>query len=143
MQPAAMRNRIHLVYNEQLGCYACHYDLTLTIYSSGYPTSFQYLLPQDIPLRSSIIISSLSQQQIMAQQTPQQVEHGSESSRTTGTSAITPPAETQLQLRHHLAHHDAANAATENMTLDTHLKIVRKSRSSKNRKRHSIRCEYS
>jgi len=91
-----MWNMIRLVYNEQVGCYACHFDLKLTRYSSGLPTSFGYL-PQNFPLHFIIIISSLSQQQIMAPQTPQQVENGTESSRTTGASANTPPADNQLQ----------------------------------------------
>ena len=76
----------------------------------------------------------------MAPQTPQQGEGGTESSRMTGTSSNTPPAETQLQRRHHLVHRDAANAATENMTLDAQLKIVHKTRGSKNKKQHAVGC---
>jgi len=79
----------------------------------------------------------------MAPQTPQQVEHGTESSRTTGASANTPLTETQLQRRHDLAHRDAANAATENTTLDAHLTFVRKAGCSKNLQQHTIGCEYS
>jgi len=60
-----------------------------------------------------------------------------------GASPNTPPAETQLQRRHHLAHRDAANAATKNITLDSQFKIVRKTGSSKNKKQHTIGCEYS
>jgi len=78
----------------------------------------------------------------MAPQTPQQGARGTESSRTTRASSNTPPAETQLQRRHRLAHRDAANAATENMTLYAQFKIVRKTRSSKNKKQHAIGCEY-
>jgi len=126
VQLAAMFDRIHLVETEQVGCYACHFDLKLTIYSSGLPTCFRYLLPQDFPLHFFIIISSLPQQQIMAPQTPQQGEGGTKLSRTTGASSNMPPAETQLHSRHHLVHHDAANAGTENMTLDPQLKIVAK-----------------
>jgi len=51
-----------------------------------------------------------------------------------------PPAETHSQLRHHLVHSDAANAATDNMTLDAQLNIVGKTGSSKNEKQHAIRC---
>jgi len=88
--------------------------------------SFCYPLPQDFPLCFVIIISSLPQQQIMALQTPQQVQDGTESSRTTGASSNMRLAETQLQCRHHLAHRDAGIAATKTMTLDAQLKIVRK-----------------
>jgi len=125
VQPAARCDRIHLVQIEQVGCYPCHFDLKLTIYSSGLPTSFRYLLSQDVPLHFVIIISSLPQQRIMPPQRPQQDDGGTESSKTTGASSNTPPAETPLHHRHHLAHRDAANAATGNMTLDSQLKIVR------------------
>jgi len=60
-----------------------------------------------------------------------------------GASFNTPPTETQLQCRHHLAQRDPANAATENMTLDAQLIIVQKSGSSKNTEQHAIGCEYS
>ena len=79
----------------------------------------------------------------MAPQTPQQVEHGIKSSRTTGVSSNTPPPETELQRRHHVAHHDTANATTGDMTLDAQLNIVRKTGSSKNKKQHPIGCKYS
>jgi len=143
MQQAAMWNRIHLVQNEQVGCYPCHFDLKLTIYSSGLPTSFHYLLSQDFPLCFIIIISSLPQPQIMAPQATQPGESGTESSRTTAVSSGTPPGETQLHHRQHLVRRDAAKAATENMTLDARLKIVRKTGSSKNRKQGTIGCKCS
>jgi cobyrinic acid a,c-diamide synthase len=41
---------------------------------------------------------------------------------------------TKEERRHKLIHRDAANAATQHMTLDAHLKIVRKTGSSKNKK---------
>jgi len=50
-----------------------------------------------------------------------------------GASSNMPPAVTQLPHRDHLVHLNAANAATENMTLDPHLKIVGKTGSSKNK----------
>jgi len=68
VQPAAICSRIHLVQNVQVGCYAFHFDWKITIYSSGLPTSFRYHLALDFPLLFVIIISSLSLQQIMAQQ---------------------------------------------------------------------------
>ena len=79
----------------------------------------------------------------MAPQTPQQVERGTESSRTTGVSSRLPSAETKLQRRHHLAHRDTANAATTNMTLDAQLNIVRRTESSKNNPQQTIWCENS
>jgi len=60
----------------------------------------------------------------------------------TGTSTNPPPAETRLQCRHHLVHCDTANATTENMTLDAQFKLVCRTSSSENEKRHAIRCEY-
>ena len=120
MQLAVMRHRIHLVYNKQVGCYACQFDLQLTIYSSGLPTSFRYLLLQNSPLRFFIIISSLPQQPIMAPLTPQRSKSGTESSRMMGVSSITPPSLTHLQIKHNLVHRYSANAATENMTRDTY-----------------------
>jgi len=69
----------------------------------------------------------------MSPETPQLCESGTESSRTTGASSNTPPAETQLPRRDHLVHLNAANAATENMTLDPQLKIVGQPGSSKNK----------
>jgi len=68
----------------------------------------------------------------MVTHTLQQVESGSESSRSMGASSNASLAGTQQQPRHQLVHHDAANAATEHMTLDANLEIVRKTRSSKN-----------
>jgi len=81
-------------------------------------------------------------QQIMAPQTPHHAESGTESSSTMRAYLNMPPAETQLKHRHHLAHRDAANAATENMTLDAQLGIEHKSGSSKNKKQHATGCEY-
>jgi len=79
----------------------------------------------------------------MAPQTPQQGESGTESTRTTGTSSNMPPTETQLQHQHHLAHRDAANAATKNMTRETQLKTVRTTGSCKNMKQQAIGFKYS
>jgi len=44
---------------------------------------------------------------------------------------------TQQECRQQLVHHNAAKAATKNMTQDAHLKIVRKTGSSKNMKQHA------
>jgi len=135
-----MCNRIHLVQNERVVCYPCHCDFKLTVYSSELPTSFRYLLPQDFPLCFILIVSSLPQQQIMAPRASRQGESGMELIRTTAGSSDTPLGETQLQCRHHLVPGDAANAATENLTLDAMLKIDLKTGSSQNRKQHSARC---
>jgi len=64
-----------------------------------------------------------------------------ESSRMTAASSNAPLGETQQQRRHQLVHRDAAIVATENMTQDAHLNKVHKTRSSKNKKQHAIRCE--
>jgi len=49
---------------------------------------------------------------------------------------------TQQQCRHQLVHRNTANAATENMTQDAHLKILCKPATSKNKKQHAIGFEY-
>jgi hypothetical protein len=66
---------------------------------------------------------------------------GVESSQTTGTSSNTPLGETQQQHRHRLVNRDAAIIAIKNMTQDAHLKMVRKTSRSKNKKQHAIGCE--
>jgi len=77
----------------------------------------------------------------MAPQTPHPSVIQSESSRTAGASSNTPLAETQLERRHQLVHHDAAIAATENMAQDVHLNKVRKTGRSNDKQQHAIRCE--
>ena len=49
---------------------------------------------------------------------------------------------TQQERRHQLVHHNAANAATKDMTQDADLKIIRKTRSSKKKKQDAIGCQY-
>jgi len=66
---------------------------------------------------------------------------GAGSSRTTGASRNAPLGETQLQRIHQLVHRDAEIVATENMTQDAHLKNVRKTGSSNNKKQHAIGYE--
>jgi len=104
-----------------------------TLYDSSWVerTSWLSLIPfwteaNYIFLRTSHFFSLSSSspfahQQSMAPQTPQQGEGGSESSRPAAAWPCALPTGTQLQCRHHLVHCDAADAATENMTLDTHL----------------------
>jgi hypothetical protein len=78
----------------------------------------------------------------MDTQTPQPGVMGSESSRTTGALADTSHHGIQPERGHQLVRCDAANAATKHMTQDAHLKVVRKTGSSKNKKQHAIGCEY-
>ena len=80
-------------------------------------------------------------QQAMAPETLPPGAIGAESSWTTGDSRNAPLGETQQQRRHQLVHRDAAIVATENMTQDAHLKMGRKTESSKNKKQHAIGCE--
>jgi len=49
---------------------------------------------------------------------------------------------TPQEHRHKLVLRDAANAATKHMTQDAHLKIIRKTESSKNIKQHAVGCKY-
>jgi len=49
---------------------------------------------------------------------------------------------TQQQRRHQLVHREAPNVATENMTLDAHLKIICTTASRTNITQHAIGCEY-
>ena len=78
----------------------------------------------------------------MATQTPQPGENGTKPGGSTGITHNESLSGTQQECRHQLVHHDAVNAATKNMTQDVHLKIVRKTGSSNNKKQHAIGCEY-
>jgi len=49
---------------------------------------------------------------------------------------------TQQEHRHKLVHCDSADAATNHMTQDAHLKIVRKTRSRRNKLQYAVGCEY-
>jgi hypothetical protein len=49
---------------------------------------------------------------------------------------------TQQERRHKVVHRNASNVATKHMTREAHLKIVRKTGSSKNNKQHAVGCEY-
>jgi len=119
------------------------FDLKLTIHSTGLPTAFRYLLGQDCPLLFVIIICALPLQNIIAPQTAQQDEHGTESSRTTGASSNTQPVATRLQLRHQLAQRKTSYTATGTMNLDEQFEIVCETGRSKNKKQHANRCESS
>jgi hypothetical protein len=78
----------------------------------------------------------------MDTQPPPQGESGSITGRLAGATTNTDILGTQQVRRLKLVHHDAADAATKHMTQDAHLKIVRKTESSKNNKQHAVGCEY-
>jgi len=78
----------------------------------------------------------------MDTQPPPAGESGTNTSRLAGTTSNTEHLATQQVRRHRLVHRDAANAATNHMTQDAHLKIVCKTGSSKNKKQHAVGCEY-
>jgi len=50
--------------------------------------------------------------------------------------------ETQQQCRHHLVNHDTANAATENMTMNTLWQLDCPTGIHKKSTQHRISCEY-
>jgi len=100
-----------------------------------------------VVLRTShfILLSSSSpipHQHIMETQSPQQAASGSKSSRLAGNTSNTALIGTQQQCRHQEVHCDAADAATQTMTEDDHLKIVPKTGSSKNNQQHAVGCKY-
>jgi len=78
----------------------------------------------------------------MDKQPPPPGGGGSNTGRLAGSTSTTEIIGTQQEHRHKLVHRDAANAATKHMTQDAHLKIVRKTGSSKNKKQHGVGCEY-
>jgi len=68
----------------------------------------------------------------MDTQPPQAGESGSNTGRLAGATSNMELLFTHQDLRHKLVHRDAANVATKHMTQDAHLKIVRKTGTSKN-----------
>jgi len=78
----------------------------------------------------------------MDTQPPLPGDSGSNTGRLAGATSNTELLGTQQQRRHKLVHRDAGNVATKHMTQDAHLKIVRKTGSSKNKKQHAVGCEY-
>jgi len=78
----------------------------------------------------------------MDTQPPTPGESRSITGRLAGATSNTRILGIQQERRHKLVHCDAANAATKHMTQDAHLKIVRKTGSSKNKKQHTVGCEY-
>jgi hypothetical protein len=78
----------------------------------------------------------------MDTQPPPPGESGSNTGRLAGAPLNMELLGTQQERSHKLVHRDAANVATKHMTQDTHLKIVRKTGSSKNKQQHAFGCEY-
>ena len=78
----------------------------------------------------------------MDTQPPPAGESGSNTGRLAGATSNTELLGTQQERRHKLVHRDAANVATKHMTQDAHLKIVRKTGSSKNKKQNAVGCRY-
>jgi len=78
--------------------------------------------------------SPIPHHQIMETQISQTGVTGSEWSRTTDILSDTSDNGTQDECRHQLVHSDAANAPTEHMTQDAHLKIVHKKGRNQNKK---------
>jgi len=78
----------------------------------------------------------------MDTQPPPPGESGTNTGRLAGATPNTELLGPQQERRHKLIHRDAGNVATKHMTQDAHLKIVRKTGSSKNKKQHAVGCEY-
>jgi len=78
----------------------------------------------------------------MDTQPPPAGESGSNTGRLAGATSNTELLGTQKERRHKLVHRDAANVATKHLTQDAHLKIVRKTGSSKIKKQHAVGCRY-
>jgi len=74
--------------------------------------------------------------------TPQPGNSGSKSSRSMGMLSNTSHIGSPQESRHQLVQHGAANAATTNITQDAHLKIDRRTGSSKNEIQHALEGGY-
>ena len=79
---------------------------------------------------------------MMATDTPKLGESGSESIRSMGASSNVSLAGLQQQCWNKFIHHQAVNAASQNMTQDADLKIVCKTGRCKHQKKDAIGCEY-
>jgi hypothetical protein len=78
----------------------------------------------------------------MNTQPPPEGESGSNTGRLAGATSNMELLGTQQERSHKLVHREAANVATKHMTQDAHLKIFRKTGSSKNQKQHAVGCKY-
>ena len=79
----------------------------------------------------------------MDTQPSQPGQSGSKSSRLAGALPNTSLIDAQQEHRHQLVHCESASAATESMTQDAHLNIVRKTGCSMNTQQHAVGCECS
>ena len=78
----------------------------------------------------------------MDTQPPQPGPSGSKSGQLADASSNMSLIGTQQERRHQLVHREAADAVTKHMTEDAHLKIVRKTGNSTNKKQHTVGYEY-
>jgi hypothetical protein len=76
----------------------------------------------------------------MDSQPPLPGESGLNSSQVAGGTLNTEIVGTQQERRQELVHRDAANAATNYITQNAYLKMIRMTRSSKNQKQHADEC---
>jgi len=81
-------------------------------------------------------------QQIMETLTRHSDASGSQSSRLVGATSNTSIIAIQQEQRHQVVPRETGNAATKQMPQHTHLKIVSTTGSSKNKKLHTVECEY-
>jgi len=80
--------------------------------------------------------------QVMAPQTHQPGDSGSESSRLMESSSNSLLADTQPPRRHQVVHRDNDNSATEYMTQEEYIHIIYRTGSSKNQKQQAIQSRY-
>ena len=72
---AAIRSKIHLELNVQVGCYSFHFDCMLTKFPSGLPTSFHYHLPLLVITSKSWLHNDLSNVRVDPNQVDWQALH--------------------------------------------------------------------
>ena len=131
--PASCSSTRQDLSSVELACWLLFFPFWLAAYYIILRTSHSSSLSSSSPI---------SQQQNISPQPPQPCESASESSQTIEVSWNTTHNGTQQQHNDQLVHCNAANAATANMALDTHLEWVLMIRSSKNLKQHAVGCEY-
>jgi len=75
-------------------------------------------------------------------QRPKAGDTRSKSSQFVGATSNMSIIGTQQERRHHLVHCDAADVATNHITPDSHLKLIRKMGNRQNKKKPAVGCEY-
>jgi hypothetical protein len=78
----------------------------------------------------------------MDTQPPAAGESGSNTARSAGATSNEELLVIQQERIHKLVHRDAAIVSTKHTAQDAHLKIDRKTGSSKNKKQHAVGCKY-